>query len=322
MSPPVSSPYSLIGSIEVFEPALHCLIDPVSPIGCVADGFAWTEGPAWDPKRQHLYFSDIPNNRIHTWDVKDGLKTAYAPAGRQERNIDEYASPGTNGLWMTEDDKLLICNQDARTVDIIDLQTDAREAVASSFNSLPFNSPNDVICSSEGLIYFTDPPFGLKNQKTYQGRELDFCGVYRVSLSGVVSAEIKDMSFPNGLAFSHDESVFYVSQSDRAFPVIKRFEVGPQGYIGQGEVFYNCIEFCDAGDPGLPDGMTVDVHGNLFATIAGGVAILSPDGTLLGRIATGKSTSNCTFGEDGSTLFITAHDSLLRVQTKTKGLNF
>lgn len=322
MSSPVSRPYSLIGSIEVFDPALQGLIDPGSPIECVTDGFAWTEGPAWDPKRQHLYFSDISNNRIHTWDIKNGLKTAYAPAGRKERSIDEYASPGTNGLWMTEDDKLLICNQDARTVDIIDLQTDAREVVASSFNSLPFNSPNDVIRSREGLVYFTDPPFGLKDQKEYKGMELDFRGVFRVGRSGVVSVEIKDMSFPNGLAFSPDESVFYVSQSDKEFPIIKRFKVGAQGYIGQGEVFYNSIDFCDAGDPGLPDGMTVDVHGNLFATIAGGVAILSPDGILLGRIATEKATANCTFGEDGSTLFITAHDSLLRVQTKTKGLNF
>lgn len=314
--------HPIIGSIELFDEALHDILDPASSIRCIADGFAWTEGPAWDPKRQHLYFSDIPNNRIHTWDAKNGLRTPYVPAGRQEGVVDENASPGTNGLWMTEDDKLLICNQDARSVDIIDLQTDTRKAVVSSFNGLPFNSPNDVIRSKDGLVYFTDPPFGLKDQKEYKGMELDFRGVFRVGRSGVVSVEVKDMSFPNGLAFSPDESVFYVSQSDREFPIIKRFKVGAQGYIGQGEVFYNSIDFCDAGDPGLPDGMTVDVHGNLFATIAGGVAILSPGGTLLGRIATGKATANCTFGEDGSTLFITAHDSLLRVQTKTKGLNF
>ncbi len=311
-----------IGCIEVFDESLQDLLDLDTAIEVIADGFAWTEGPAWDPHRQKLYFSDIPKNRIHNWDKENGLQIFLQPGGREPYQTDEDAMPGTNGLWVTEDDKLIICNQDARSIDVIHLSSGQRDPLACSFNGLPFNSPNDVIRSSKGHVYFTDPPFGLKDQGNFTGMKQPFRGVYRHDNKGITSLEVKDMSFPNGLNFSPDERFLYVSQSDRAFPIIKRFPVDAMGYIGEGDVFYNSIDFCNAGDPGLPDGMTVDVKGNLFATIAGGVAILSPEGKLLGRIATGKATANCTFGEKGSTLFITAHDTLLRVETKTLGLSF
>lgn len=322
MSISANNPFPNIGRIEAFDESLQDLLELDAYIDVIADGFAWTEGPAWDPQRQKLYFSDIPKNRIHSWDSVNGLQVYLEPGGREPYQRDENAMPGTNGLWVTEDDKLIICNQDARSVDVINLVTGQRDPLASSFNGLPFNSPNDVIRSSQGHVYFTDPPFGLKDQDNYTGIKQPFRGVYRHDKSGITSAEVKDMSFPNGLNFSPDERFLYVSQSDRDFPIVKRFSVDAMGYIGESEVFYNCIDFCRAGDPGLPDGMTVDVKGNLFATIAGGVAILSPEGKLLGRIATGKATANCTFGEMGSTLFITAHDTLLRVETRTMGLGF
>lgn len=322
MSSKSSKAFPKIGKIEVFDEVVLDLIDAQASIDVIADNFAWTEGPAWDPQRQKLYFSDIPNNCIHSWDVVNGLQVFLEPGGRQPEKLDENAMPGTNGLWVTQDDRLLICNQDARSVDVLNLETLERSPVASAFDGLPFNSPNDVTCSSLGHVYFTDPPFGLKDQDTYKGMKQDIRGVYRIDKAGLTSVEVKNMSFPNGLNFSPNERFIYVSQSDREFPIIKRFPVDAMGYIGEGEVFYNSIDFCEAGDTGLPDGMTVDVKGNLFATIAGGVAILSPDGNLLGRIATGKATANCTFGENGSTLFITAHDMLLRVKTKTMGLGF
>ena len=322
MSVELNGIFPKIGRVEAFDDSLQDLIDVDADIEIIADGFAWTEGPAWDPKRQKLYFSDIPNNKIHSWDAINGLQIFLEPGGRESHQRDEDAMPGTNGLWVTQDDSLLVCNQDARSVDVINLESGERHSLVNSFNGLPFNSPNDVIRSSQGHVYFTDPPFGLKDQDTYRGMKQPFRGVYRHDKGGMTSVEIKDMSFPNGLNFSPDERFLYVSQSDRDFPVIKRFLADENGYIGEGEIFYNSIDFCEAGDPGLPDGMTIDQNGNLFATIAGGVAVLSPDGKLLGRIATGKATANCTFGQDGSALFITAHDTLLRVKTKTMGLGF
>ena len=308
--------------IEQFSPKLDEIIAPEAFIEILVQGFAWTEGPAWDRQRRLLYFSDIPNNTIHTWSRDAGLGVYLNPAGRQPVNPDPFASPGTNGLYMKSSDELLICNQDARSVDLLNLETGQRQIVAARFNDKPFNSPNDVISSPNGHVYFTDPPFGLKDQQTFNGMELGFHGVYRVRENGEVTLEIEDMNYPNGLVFSPDGRSLYVSQSDPKNPIIKKFDVDADGRIGTGVVFYNSLAFSEAGEPGLPDGMTVDLEGNLFATIAGGVAILSPQGDLLGRIATGKATANCTFGEEGNTLFITAHDTLIRVIMKTKGVDF
>lgn len=308
--------------IERFDAQLDALIDPQIGITCLGDEFLWTEGPAWDARRQCLYFSDIPNNRIHLWSQSGGVETYLDPAGRAGHPRDLYASPGTNGLWITHGDHLLICNQDDRSVDQINLESGERRVLARRYKGARFNSPNDVIRASSGHVYFTDPPFGLKDQDDYAGRDLDFQGVFRIDPAGRVKAVISDMDFPNGLVFSPDEVYLYVSQSDVTQPVVKRFKVMANGDIGPGEVFFNAMDFRQAGDKGLPDGMTIDQSGHLYATVPGGVAILAPSGKLLGRIATGAATSNCTFGGDGHTLFITAHNRLLSVRTKACGLGF
>lgn len=311
-----------LGEIQKFDAGLDDVLDPQGSIEVIASDFKWTEGPAWDAARRRLLFSDIPSNKIHVWSEEEGLSTLLHPAGRQGETVDKHVMPGTNGLWMESKDGLLICNQDARSVDRLNLVTMERKSVTRLLTEGPFNSPNDVISSCAGRVYFTDPPFGLLDQKSFAGMKLGYRGVFRVEKNGEAFADVKDMTFPNGLVFSLNESVLYVSQSDREKPVIMRFEMEKGGRIGKGDVFYNTISFNESGDPGLPDGMTVDENGVIFATCAGGVVILSPEGILLGRLRTGKATANCTFGEDGATLFITAHDTLLRVRTRTRGLGF
>lgn len=313
-------PYSQ-GPIETFDPSFSSLVAQDTKISLVADGFKWTEGPSWDPRREHLYFSDIPNNRIHSWSHANGLRTFKEPAGRVSEPADPYSASGTNGLlYVPESDSLLICNQDARSVDLLDLSSGKRKSVVDLFQGKRFNSPNDIIRSKNGVIYFTDPPYGLKDQIGFSGREQPHNGVYRFSQDLGLSLITGRMSRPNGIALSPDETTLYVSQSDEMEPIIQAFSLDEFGQPVSDKIFADFSDLMGDHSPGLPDGMAVDRNGNLFATGPGGVTIINPDGMRLGRIFTGRATANCAFGEDGSTLFMTAHDTLLSIPTLTSGL--
>ncbi len=308
------------GRIDRFDPRLDAIISPDAEISLLAEGFLWTEGPAWDPKRDHLYFSDIPNNRIHTWSPETGLGTFLDPAGRPTSPVDPHSAPGTNGIWYNSDDTLLICNQDARSVDHYDLKTGERKAIANSFGGKKLNSPNDIAPSKSGAIYFTDPPYGLKEVDTSPGKEQDHNAVYVVQPDGAVSRITDATTFPNGVALSQDERTLYVSQSDPEAALVRKIALTEDGDVTSDEVWLDVTDMVGDEAPGLPDGMVLDEDGIVFVTGPGGVLIVSPEGELLGRIFTGRATANCTFGKDGSTLFMTAHDTLLSIPTKTKGL--
>lgn len=313
-------PFPTLGSIERYSPKLDELLDIDTPIEQLAEGFKWTEGPAWDSARERLLFSDIPNNRIHSWDSESGLGVAIEPAGASHGPIDIHAAPGTNGLfYQPGQDALLVCNQDGRSVDQISLADGQRRVLAGRFEGKKFNSPNDVIQASDGTVYFTDPPYGLKDGNASAGREMKTKGVYSVSPEGRTKLLINDMTFPNGLALSPDERHLFVSQSDPGAAFIRRFSLLQDGILAEGEVWLDTTADVSPDNPGLPDGMAFDHLGNLFATGPGGVIVLAPDGEALGLIRTGKATANCAFGEDGSTLFMTATNTLLRIRTKTRG---
>ncbi|WP_432199866.1 SMP-30/gluconolactonase/LRE family protein [Erythrobacter sp. W53] len=315
--------YPTLGKIERFSNALDSLIDADELIVQLADGFKWTEGPAWDARRGRLLFSDIPNNRIHSWNDTAGLGVLLDPAGNPHGEDDLHAAPGTNGLFYeSASDSILICNQDARSVDRYALESGEREAIAIRFQGKKYNSPNDVIRSADGSIWFTDPPYGLKDGDGSAGRELDVKCVYRLSADGKLDQLIADMTFPNGLALSPDEKHLYVSQSDPEAPVLRRFTIKDDGSVSGGEVWLDTKSELNEDNPGLPDGMALDTDGNVWATGPGGVWVTAPDGEALGRIHTGKATANCAFGDDGSTLYMTATDKLLRVKTRAKGIFF
>jgi gluconolactonase len=147
---------------------------------------------------------------------------------------------------------------------------------------------------------------------------LDFCGVYRLSRDGKLTLLNRDLTRPNGLAFSPDEKKLYVAQSDPQKAIWMEFPVKEDGTLGTGRVFADVTEVVEK-MPGLPDGMKIDQHGNLFATGPGGIYIFAPDGKRLGRIETGEKTANCAWGDDGSTLYITADMYICRLKTRTKG---
>ncbi len=321
--PPVVNYPSTKISVESFRSEFKDLIRLSAQPVRLAEGFLWTEGPAWDKRAGHLYFSDIPNNRILTWSPKVGLSTFLFPAGRPGSLPDPYASPGTNGiLYIESDHTLLICNQDGRSVDRLDLGSNRRSPVAASFDGKKFNSPNDIVRTKSGVLFFTDPPYGLTDVSTSPGKEQSFNGVYRLDPTGAVSLVSADMSFPNGIALSPDERTLYVSQSDPQAPFIKAFDLDSDAQASRPRLWVDLSRFLDPSVLGLPDGMAVDENGIVFATGPGGVFVIAPDGQILGRIRTDRATANCAFGADGKTLFMTAHQHLLSIRTETVGLGF
>ena len=309
--------------VESFSPEFKDIVDLSEQPLRLAEGFLWTEGPAWDTQAGRLYFSDIPNNRILSWSSKLGLQPFLSPAGRPEALSDPHASPGTNGILYIESEKsLIICNQDGRSVDRLDLDTNQRTPIAFEFEGKKFNSPYDVTRTKSGVLFFTDPPYGLKDGNASAGKEQASNGVYRLDPNGTLSLVTAGMTFPNGIALSPDARTLYVSQSDPNAPIIMAFELDSDARASRPRLWADLSRFMAPGAQVFPAGMAVDVTGRVFATGPGGVFVIAPTGDLLGRIRTDRATANCAFGEDGRTLFMTAHQHLLSIRTKTVGLGF
>ena len=309
-----------IGSIEKVDDALADLIDVNEKIEVLTTGYNWSEGPVWIKAEGHLLFSDVPENKIHKWSPKTGHSVFMDPSGFDgESGENNEKEPGSNGLMVDNEGRLLVCDHGNRRVYRVE-KDGSKTTLADRFEGKRFNSPNDLVIDSKGVIYFTDPPYGLKDKTK---REIDFCGVYRLTPDGKVSLVTKELEKPNGIALSPDEKTLYVAQSHRPAPIWNAYAINYDGTTDQtGKTIYNSIKFAEAGDPGMPDGMCVDVKGNLWATGPGGVLIISPEGKLLGRLMMGQNTANCTFGDDGTTLYITSDDKICRVKTKTEGLGF
>ena len=306
-----------VGSIERLDPRFDALVPADARIEVLAMGFEWAEGPVWiaDDKAGlpagSLLFSDIPNNRVHRWKAGEGVRVFLEPAG--------FTGPaaygkerGSNGLELDRAGRLLSCEHGDRRVSRLE-PDGGKRTLADAWQGRRFNSPNDLTVHSSGAIYFTDPPYGLPKGFDDPRREIDFCGVYRIAPDGGVTLLCRTMTRPNGIGFSPDEKRLYVAQSDPKAPLWKVFEVRADGTLDEGRTFFDASSLL-AGRKGLPDGLSVDPQGNLFATGPGGVLVFAADGTHLGTFLTGQATANCCFGEDGRTLFITADSLLCRVR--------
>jgi gluconolactonase len=309
-----------IGKIERFDPRFDELIPKDAVIEKLTDGYKWTEGPVWIPQRKCILFSDIPNNAIMEWSEQAGARQFMKPAG-YTGSSPRGGESGTNGLTLDRDGHLVMCQHGDRR--IVRVEDDGRwTTLADKYDGKRFNSPNDLVFKSNGDLYFTDPPYGLEKGPDDPARELAFCGVYRLTADGKLSLLTDQLTRPNGIGFSPDEKTLYVSQSDPDKAVWMAYPIKADGSIGQGKVFFDSTDWVKKRIPGLPDGLKIDKRGNLFATGPGGLNVFAPDGTLLGRLNTGVPTSNCRFGDDGSTLYITANTSLCRIRTGTKGAEF
>lgn len=308
--------YPVLGSIVREDPGLDALLAPDARIEVLASGFEWAEGPVWDRRGGYLLFSDIPRNSVLKWTRERGIELFLKPSGYT--GVADYGrEPGSNGLLIDPQGRLILMEHGDRRVSRMD-PDGGKVTLADRYQGKRLNSPNDGALKSNGDLYFTDPPYGLPKQWNDPRRELDFCGVYRWS-QGALTLLTSELSRPNGIAFSPDEKTLYVANSDPQRAVWMAFPVKPDGTLGTGKVFADVTAMVSRELPGLPDGLKVDSQGNLWATGPGGVHIYTPGGKRLGRIDTGEATANVAWGDDGSTLYITADMYLCRVRTRVRG---
>lgn len=310
--------YPTIGGIERVDATVDQLIPADAKIEILANGFEWSEGPVWVPDGDYLLFSDIPRNSVFKWSAADSIQLYLKPAGftsEQQREGEE----GSNGLLLSPDGKLVLCQHGDRRVAVMDAPLDQPApdfiTLAGQFEGQRLNSPNDAVYRSNGDLYFTDPPYGLEEGEEDPEKELDFQGVYVLKKDGTLVLLTEELSRPNGIGFSPDEKTLYVANSDPERAIWMAYDLLPDGTLGEGRVFFDVTNLAGQ-EKGLPDGLKVHSSGTIFATGPGGIFVFSPEGKHLATIKTTEATANCAFDETESTLYITADMYLQRLRLR------
>jgi gluconolactonase len=293
--------------IERLDPALDQIVSSSAEIRHLADGYGGehgpAEGPLWWREGGYLLFSDIHNNRRMKYEPGKGASLFLEPTNR------------ANGLTRDLQGRLIACEHDTRRVTRLE-PDGSLTVICNSFQGRQLNRPNDVVVKSDGSIYFTDP---WTSPEARQQWDLIFSGVYRLTPDlGTLTLLVEDFVLPNGLAFSPDESVLYINDSRRGH--IRAFDLMPSGMLARqtDRVFADLR----GAEPGVPDGMKVDVAGNVYCGGAGGIWIMDPKGKKLGRIAHGApATTNIAFGGgDWKTLYFTSRNHLGAVDLNVSGI--
>ncbi len=309
---PVAKPADT-GSVLRLDPALDALVPKDAKIEKLADGFKFIEGPLWLPSNA-LLFSDVVGNVVHKWTPEGKVTDFLRPGGYDGTTLPADGYNGSNGIIAGKDGTVLICQHGNRRIITVDKDMKVTTLV-DKFEGKKLNSPNDLVYHSDGSLYFTDPPYGLPKGDEDASKELKFNGVYRLS-KGKLTLLVKDMTRPNGIAFSPDEKTLYVANSDEKKKLWMRYDVAPDGKLSNGKVF---ADVSAEKEDGLPDGMKVDAQGNVYATGPGGVWIFSPDGKHLGTIKAAEIPANVGWGDDGKSLYMTARTGLYRIKLAAAG---
>lgn len=296
-----------MSDLEIIDERFRPMILPNAPLETLGEGYRWLEGPVWFADHDCLYVSDIPNNRVLRWSEHGGVNVFRCPSG--------FA----NGHTRDMQGRLLGCSHHDRCVTRTEFDG-AVTVLASHYRGKRLNSPNDIVCKSDGSIWFSDPLYGINTD--YEGgkqrSELP-PALYRLdTVSGELHIAVDDFEGPNGLAFSPDESILYVAETGRQFDreprqYIRRFKVNEDGPLSGGEVFHKV-------EPGFADGFRVDEQGNIWSSAGDGVHCISPSGELLGKILTPSVVSNLVFGgRNRSRLFVCASQRLMAIYTNVRG---
>ena len=306
-----------LGTIERLDPALDAVLAPDAKLEILVKGLDWAEGPVWSKAEKCLLFSDVPQNTIYRWSEKEGVSIYLKPSGYWG-TTPRGGEPGSNGLTFDPQGRLVMCQHGERRV--ARLEKDGTIVpVVDRFEGKRFNSPNDLCHDARGNLFFTDPPYGLEGKLDDPKKEIPFQGVYRVSSDGKLALFTKEIKFPNGIALSPDEKTLYVAASDPKNPVVWAFDRSSMGFNPTPRVFFDASALAAKNLKGLPDGMKIDERGNIWLGGPGGILIISPAGKHLGTLLTGEATANCAWGDDGSTLYVTADMYICRIKTKTRG---
>jgi gluconolactonase len=307
----IAEAHAAAGTIERLDPALDAIVAASSPIERLATGFQFTEGPVWHPDG-YLLFSDPNANTIYRL-TPDGDLSVFRPkSGYSGLDVGAYGQPGSNGLALDREGRLTIDEHGNRRVTRLE-RNGTLTVLADRFEGKRLNSPNDLVYRSDGALYFTDPPFGLPKFFDDPGKELPFSGIYRFQ-DGRLTLLARELTGPNGLAFSPDEGFLYVGNWDTSRKIVMRYPLRPDGTLGSGTVFF---DMKGAPEPEALDGLKVDRLGNLFVSGPGGVWILSPDGKHLGTIKAPELPANFAFGgDDRKTLYMTARTGVYRLRLK------
>lgn len=299
-----------VGSFERLDPAFDDIVGKDARLEKIATGFVFTEGPLWRPDNT-LWFSDIVGNVVRSWSP-DGTVTEILRPGGGDSSGTGFIGP--NGMTAGRDGTVILCQHGYRRIVRIDRQRQLT-TVVERYEGRRLNSPNDVVFRSDGVMYFTDPPYGLAGQDDDPAKELPVNGVYKFA-NGKIELIIADLTRPNGLAFSPDEKTLYVANSAETDRRWMAYDVAPDGRVANARLFADVTSHSEAG---VPDGFKMDVHGNMFTTAPGGVWVFTPQGRHLGTIRTPEQPANVGWGDDGRTLYITAETSLYRIRTNVAG---
>ena len=315
---PINEQWKNIGKIYAIDKELNKIIAADARVEKIAEGFSFTEGPVWHPDG-YLLFSDPNTNSIYRYNPKNHNVTIYmSHSGYTGADIGEYGQPGSNGLAIDKEGRLIVAQHGNRRV-IRHEKKGPVTILSDNYQDKKLNSPNDVVLKKDGTLYFTDPPYGLPGFYNDPHKESPVQGVYMVK-DGQTQLVATELGGPNGIAFSPDEKYLYVSNWDirdiHRTKTLWRFEVQADGTLKNGRLFFDW-NFTE--DEEALDGLKVDKQGNLFVSAPGGLWILNAEGKLLGKIITSERPANMAWGDDGKTLYLTAHSSLYKLRVLTGG---
>jgi gluconolactonase len=301
--------------VERTSPGIDALVPRAPRLERIAGGFEFTEGPVWS-REGALLFSSPNTNAIYRWDPIGKVTVFRSKSGYTGTDVGRFNQPGSNGLTFDSEGRLTMCQHGNRRILRVEPHGNTT-VLADGFDGKRLNSPNDLVYRSDGILYFTDPPFGLPDTFEDPSRELPFSGVFGVR-NGEIFLVTDGLEGPNGLAFSPDERYLYVGDWDMQHKAVMRYEIDESGATTSG------VEFFDmTGAPGEDaiDGLKVDREGNLYVCGPGGIWVLSAEGAQLGLIKLPENPHNLAWGdEDGRTLYITALTSIYRIRLKVPGI--
>jgi gluconolactonase len=309
-----------IGSIERIDPALNDLIKDDAVIEIISEGYDWSEGPLWIPNEKMLLWSDVPKNIVYKWTEENGTEIYLTPSGYTGETPSLSLEPGSNGLLLSSDNKLVLCQHGDRRMAAMDAPLNQPSPtytpIATTYDGKRFNSPNDAAYRSNGDLFFTDPPYGLPaRNESDSTKEIPFQGVFKVTTNGDVILLTDSITRPNGIALTPDEKTLIVANSDPNKAIWYAFDFDGNDALTNARIYYDATAEGKA-EKGLPDGFKIDKAGNVFASGPGGIWIFNKDGKVIGKIKLPDPASNCGLSEDDKILFITNDSYVLRVKMR------